>query len=196
MYARGKDFPFPLILLIFLQLVVLSWFRPSSPTFCSSSIQLDVSYTQPLAYDKHVVSVYKRSSRVSPGIWGGWEEGGGELGMGEIYELCGNRCAHSGAHETHERRCANREHSRFFYSLVIKQFNITNTGLDNATWCETPRIAAFTDRSDLYRPDPLARRLSSRKTLWFKDIFFLHDAIYARIIYIYYLASFFIILIV
>jgi len=79
-YAREEDshrsrVPFPLILLTLLQLVVLPWFCSSSPTFCSSSIQLD-SYTQPSATTSMLYR-YKRSSRVSPGIEGGQGRGRG-----------------------------------------------------------------------------------------------------------------------
>jgi len=108
-------------------------FHSSSSAFCSSSIQLDVSYTHPSA----TTSMLYRCISVRPFLH---STRGGELGMGEIYELCGNRCAHSYAHETHDD-ARDRRHSRFFYSLVIKQFNITNTGRDNATWCEAPRTA-------------------------------------------------------
>lgn len=55
----------------------------------------------------------------------GGGSGGGGVGV-EIYELCGD------AHTDRERE---RVGSRlcFFYSSVIKQFNITNTGLDNTS---------------------------------------------------------------
>lgn len=59
---------------------------------------------------------------------------GHDVVWGEIYELCGIQRAHTDAESSLAlvpRPSVESASLCFFYSSVIKQFNITNTGLDN-----------------------------------------------------------------
>lgn len=144
----------------------LSRFRSSSSAFYSSSIQLDVSYTQPSATTSMLYPCISVRRAFLHSIRGGTRNGWDLRAMRE--PMCTQL-------RTRNSRTTmrSREHSRFFYSSVIKQFNITNTGLDNAMWCEALRLTTFTDRVDLYCPDSCAVVPSrvSRKTFRFKDGF-------------------------
>lgn len=138
---------------------MFSRFRSSSSAFYTSSIQLDVPCAKPSATTSALCQCI--SVRRSPR----YVYTGRALGMGEIYELCGNLDGAHGyahAHETHRgettttTRDRGRSLPRFFYSSVIKQFNITNTGLGQCravVWEVVAYSDHFASRTDLYCPD-------------------------------------------